>query len=711
MKQTADFTTGGEASLADWVDLIVGKWKFLLVTTLIGTAFGMFLSRWKPSIYQADALLQIQTDNSGESMGQYGDLEAMFGSTSAAETEIEIIRSRMVLQPVAEALNLGYLGTARTSYRRLLDREGRIGIGDLSLPPLQEGSLSPWQLKTLNDTSLILIDPMKKELFQVPVGQTVETPIGDDTLRIRVDFLQSEPGELFSLAIAGPSWALRKVRGPLAVKEKGKNTGIIELRYEDTDPDRAAIILNEVVRSYLRQNIDSKSAEASKTLEFLRQQLPHVKARLDSADSKLNTYRLSMGTVDLTSEAKMALEQQVDLGKHLLELEQKKKELSRLYEESHPQISALNSQMSQVRQTMGRSSGKVRSLPRTQQEVLKLTRDVTVATEFYQAMLDKMQELEVVKAGEVGSARVLDTAITPTSPIRPDRRAISVLGVIAGFLIGFAFLVLRKAFDKGVQDLASLEQLTGLSVLAQIPVSKTQSRVSRSSSGTRVLSIQDPSDLAVESIRSLRTAIEFTVLSRGQKVVCVSGLTPGVGKSFLSANLAALLSSAGKKVALVDADLRLGHLNTIFGVASTPGLAELMLGKASMETVLVPPPELPELRFVSCGSCPGSPSELLSLPSFDKFIGELRERFDIVIIDTPPILLVTDASIALRSSDHCLLVLEQGGHSPSDIGEAVRRTKIKAGIEASLIMNKCAILPGNYQRYKPYGPKASKRST
>ncbi|MEN9306559.1 MAG: hypothetical protein RL173_491 [Fibrobacterota bacterium] len=701
--------SSGEASLTDWVDLIIKKWKFLVLTTLIGAGAGQFVSRWKPSIYQADALIQIEIANNGESFGQYGELEDMFGSTSAAETEIEVLRSRMVLEPVSETLHLRNLGFARTSYRRLLGKEGRIRVGELSLPPLPEDAQSTWQLKTLNDTSLILVDPMEKELFQVPVGQAVEFVVGIDTLRLRVDFLQSEPGELFLLSRASPSWALRKVRGPLAVKEKGKNTGIIELRYEDTDPELASIVLNEIVRSYMRQNIDSKSAEARKTLEFLRQQIPYVKARLDSADSVLNSFRLSMGTVDLTSEAKIALEQQVDFGKQILELEQRKKELSRLYEENHPQIAALNAQMSQVRQTMGRSSGKVRKLPKTQQEVLKLTRDVTVATEFYQAMLDKMQQLEVVKAGEVGSARVLDTSIVPTSPVRPDRGAIAGFGVVAGFLIGFLILVGRKAFDKGIQDASSLERMTGLTVIAQIPVSKTQVRIARNASPPRLLSIVDPSDLAVESIRSLRTAVEFTLLSRRHKVLCISGLTPGVGKSFLSANLATLLAAAGKKVVLVDADLRMGQLNSIFGVNASPGLAELILGKASMESVIQSYAAIPDFWFVPCGNCPGSPSELLSSPAFDSFVGELRGRFDVVIIDTPPVLLVTDASIALRSSDHCLLILEQGQHSPDDIREAVRRTKIRPELDASLVLNKCAIVLGNYQRYKSYGVPAPKR--
>lgn len=700
-----------EMTLADFLSLLLRGWKITLLTTFFGSALGYVAARWAQPIYQADALIQIDTDSKGGFGGQLGELEEVFGASSKAETEAEILQSRMVLQPVVDTLGLMYSATPTSRWLRFLGRSGRVDLAFLDLPDLEQEADRGWMLVG-RDSTMALVGPKGDSISQIELGKSYDIPYGEsDTIRIEIRNAWYQPGEPFQLDVWDRHGVADGLYATLGVAERGKKTGILELSYSHRYPDQAAAILNEIARSYMRQNIDAKSAEAQKTLGFLKQQLPAVKAKLDSADAALNNYRLSRGTIDLSAEAKVALDQQVVLGQQLLELQQRKQELSRLYEEKHPQVAALNGQIGRIQQNMGKSSGKVRKLPQTQQEVVKLTRDVTVATEFYQTMLDKIQQLEVVRAGEVGSARIIDLAVEPNSPIKPNRMMILLMGVFGGFAVGFGFLLVRKVLDKGVRDVVVIEKLTQTSVFAQIAKSGIESKQGKKAHGRQILSEIATDDLAVESLRNLRTALEFSLLAQGGKVLGVSGLTPGVGKTFVSANLSALFAMSGKSVLLIDADFRKGRIQEFFDGQRAPGVTDLMSGRANLEQVLRKG-KIPGLTVVTTGALPPNPAEMLGSQQFGTLVQGFRQRFDLVIIDTSPVLLVTDPALVFRHCDFVALVLKQGEHHSKDIVEGIRLAKAKEDLPVCLALNQCQDgydLSGKYRRYGKYASDPSER--
>lgn len=690
-----------EPTLAEWFSILIRGWKILFLTTLVGGTAGFLMSRWKQDVFQCDALVQIETDEGG-AYRSFGELDDVFGTASKAETEIEIIRSRMVLLPVVHTLDLTYHADPTSRVDRLRGRQGRVQLSNLELPPPRSPKEKPWRLVGRDSSTLILVAPGGDSISQVVVGQPLELPIQGDTVRIQVEWHDTRPGEEFVLGTSRDLNIAQSLYGNLSVSERGKKTGILYLNYRDRFPDRASAILNEILHSYMRQNIDAKSAEAQKTLGFLKEQLPGVKVRLDSADAALNNYRRSRGTVDLSAEAQLSLNRQVELGQQLLELQQRKQELSRLYKEDHPQLAALNQQIGRLHGAIGSSSGKVKKLPQTQQEVLRLTRDVTVATEFYQTMLDKIQQLEVVRAGEVGSARILDSAQTTYSPIGPDRNRILLVGLLGGFFLGFAFLLVRKALDKGVRDSAILERITGASVFAQVPRSASEEK-SLHRRPRQILAASAPDDLAVESLRSLRTALEFSLGGTDGRVLGITGLTPGVGKSFVSVNLAALFAANGRKTILVDADLRKGRLHTHFDERRNPGLSELLSGAIQLESAARPHSSIANLWFLPTGKLPPNPSEMLGSPRLKELLQTLRGVYDLVIVDTSPILLVTDPTLVMRHVDHVTAILEYGKHGAADIHEAMALLKVRPDLGTSLVLNKCDDGMGVYGRYGRYG--------
>jgi tyrosine-protein kinase Etk/Wzc len=695
---------GAEPTFYDWFVLVISGWKVLLLGTFVGAIVGFLNMRWAVDLYYVDSTVLIETEQN-PSLGAYGDLEDMLMASSNSKTEEEIFRSRMVLIPVVDSLSLRFIANPTSVMDRFLGQMGRIEFNDLRLPRVAEG-LEPWKIVGRTDSLATLVTPQGDSLNLLQLGVPFETVFKGDTLRVEIALLEARAGEEFEVAVRSTARAVQKLLGALSVKEKGKSTGLLQLGFIDEHPDRAMEILNEVTRSYMRQNIDAKSAEASKTLGFLKAQLPAVKAKLDSADSALNAFRRSRGTVDLTTEAKLALDQQVTLSQQLLEAQQKKLEYSRLYEENHPMVISLSKQIARYQSTIGKASTKSKSLPGTQQEVLKLTRDVTVATAFYESMLDKIQQLEVVRAGEVGNARILDSAQYPSGPSFPNRRNGIILATLVGFVLGFGLLLLKKVFDKGVADPAKIERQSRASIFAQIPQSRLEWRQNSRLRQRALLSDLDPDDLAVEGIRNLRTALEFSLVGQGGKVLGISGLTPRVGKSFVSANLSCLFAMTGKKILLVDADLRKGRLQAFFEAPRAPGLSDLLSGRVTLEESIRRVGKSAVFHFLPTGTFPSNPAEMLGSVHFGDLIGRLRAEYDLIIVDTSPALLVTDPSLVMRHVDHVTLVLEQGGHSMADILEAIRLVKVKPELGVSLVLNKCRDQMGfgKNSRYGRYAP-------
>lgn len=703
MTPNLDNKDENELKFADLLGVAVGGWKILAVTTFLGAVGGFLYAKWQLPVYQADAMLQVDTDSKGMK-GSMGELQDLFGSSSKAETEIEIVKSRMVMGPVIDTLKLRYSAKPVGALRRLRGKQGRIDLGLLSLP-WQEEKTKPWVLEGRGDSvTMVLRSPEGDSVGEMAIGKPWEMVRDEgDTLRVTIDSARFAEGERFTLHIATDVAVIEGLGKGFTVTEKGKKTGVLGLTMKSQYPDRAARVLNEVAKSYLRQNIDAKSAEAQKTLSFMQAQLPAVKAKMDQADSALNVYRQAKGTVDLTAEAQLALNQQVSLEKELLELQQRKQEVTRLYKEDHPQVGSLNAQMERIRKVLGRSSHDVKGLPATQQEVLKLMRDVQVATTFYQTMLGKIQELEVVKAGEVGSVRIIDFARIPHKPVKPNRKLLFLLGVIGGFALGMGGLLFRRTIDVGVRDVAQLEKLTQASVFAQIPLCQSEEDAAKKGGVRGILVNILPDDLTVESLRSLRTALDFSLLGQGGNVLAITGMTPGVGKSFISVNLAALFAMAGKRVVLVDADLRKGRLHNHFGGQRAPGLSDVLAGRANLEAVTRVYDKDPNLHFIPTGKVPPNPSEMLGSHQLAETVQALRANYDLVLIDTPPVLLVTDPALVMRHVDHATLVVEYGAHGPSDIQEAIKLLRVRPDLPLSLALNKCRDEFGAYGSYGRYG--------
>jgi len=674
-----------ETDLFDLLKELVKNWKIMIPSLILSGIVGVFIAMWIRPIYKVDALIQIESKNN-KSVGMMSGLGNLFATTSPAATEIELITSRQIIGETVEKMNLQYEATPINKLDRLLHHEGRMELNRFDFPwenlPSDE-KIKPWIAEATDSLSYDLFDHKDKKVLSGKVGQTYKVPYANDTLVFGVFNMEAVAGQRFEFNKLERLDAIAKFKGAFDVKERGKKTGILEFSYQDIYPDRATKILNEIATTYLQQNVEQRNAEAQKTLEFLEKQLPEIKAQMDSSLLKYNTYRNKVGSIDINAETKLILEKRTRLQQSLLDLQQKKKSAIRLFQPEHPTIKTLEEQEATIKRELAANSNETKKLPATQQEVLKLTNEVDMTKILYTTMLNNIQQLKLVSAGEVGSVRIIDFAEEVTRPAKPKKTMIVCIALFFGLILGALITMLKSKLSNGVRDAHFIERETGFSVYAKVPKGNP-----KGTKGTRPLAVVEPDDVAVESLRTLRSSLEFSMDESSSPIIGISGLIPGVGKSFISVNLAALYAGLGKKVLLIDADLRKGRLHKEFGIKRGKGLSQILLHTATVEEV-VSTTEVENLEIIPCGNVPSNPSELLGSKRYSDLIEELKSKYDIIIIDTPPIMLVTDAALACRVAAQIVMVIEYNRHSIDAIQDGMKQLlKGNNTAHASFVINK-----------------------
>ena len=699
--------------------LLDGKWLIVGITA-IAMIFGVAYALLATPEYKANALLQVEEKSGG--MAALGDMGDLFSQKSNADAEINIITSRKILGAavnevkrdiIVEPKRFPLIGSFMARrYQGEQPAEAdlfssyawggeQINVSRLTVPAQLLNT--PLTLRA-TEQGFELLNEDNEPLLQGKPNQLAE----QDGIRILVTDLQARPNTEFTLIKASRLTAIDALNKNLTVSEKGKASGILELSLTGTNPADIANSLNAVTQQYLLQNIQRQSAEAEKSLQFLADQQPELKDKLDQAEERLNQYRQQNKSVDLGLETQSVLTQLVDLEKQLNELAFTESELSRLYTRAHPSYQALTEKKQALLRDKNELSEKVENLPNTQQEILRLTRDMEVSQEIYIQLLNKVQELNIVKAGTVGNVRIIDDAVTAPAPVKPKKPLIVVLATLLGGMAGVGLVLVRGLLNRGVENPEDFEQ-AGMSVYASVPLSETHQkktlfltkRKKKVEQGSLLLAAYNPADLAIESLRSLRTSLHFAMMESNNKVLAIGGPSPEIGKSFISSNLAAICAQAGQKVLLIDADMRKGYLHTLLNLGVEQGLSDLLSGKSSLQQA-VQSTEIGNLHFIARGPVPPNPSELLMHSNFNTFLAQVSEQYDLVIIDTPPVLAVTDPVIISAQAGTTLMVSRFAKNPLKEVEVAMRRYQQNGinvkGIVFNAVERKASAY-GNYGYY------------
>ncbi|MCU1089524.1 polysaccharide biosynthesis tyrosine autokinase [Stenotrophomonas maltophilia] len=714
------------------------KWLIILATALFFVA-GVLYALFARPVYQAQAMVQVESKM--PTIPGLADLASLGGGGStAATTEVALLTSRTVIGTAVDQLNLEVqiepkrfpmLGNffarrfkpeddnAVAPPRLGLSRYGWGGdvlqIHRLDVPaPLIDTTLL---LEVgQNGKDFLLFDEDGNELLRGRAG----TPAKGRGVTLEVDTLRANPGMRFEVTRLRRLDVVAALQTELKASEQGKDSGILQLSYQDTDPLRAEAFVQRVADAYVRQNVDRSSAEAASQLQFVKDQLPTIRRQVEQAQAAMSAYQSKSKSVDITMQTKGLLEQEVAVEASIQQLRLKQAEMDRSFTREHPAYRALLKQIGDLEGRKGGFQKQVGDLPETQQELLRLTRDLQVSNELYTALLNQAQQLDVARAGAVGNVRIVDPSIVDiANPVAPRKALIVAIATLLGAFLSIAFVFLQRMLNPGIEDPAEIEAL-GLPVYAAIPlsVSNTLPKLRKGKHGTRVvadgrqhlLAVTAPADPTVEALRSLRTSLHFAMLEAKNNILAISGPRPGVGKTFVSTNLAAVIAQAGQRVLVIDADMRKGTLHKILGVSHQKGLSDVLGGKLSVDDVIHPVSGLDNMHYMVRGDIPPNPAELLMHPRFAQLLQDMSGKYDLVIVDTPPILAVTDPALVATHAGSSLLVTRFGVNQAKEIELTLQRFEQNGVQIKGAIFNAVEKRATGYYSYGYYEYKSDERA-
>ena len=733
---TMNQTTNNE----DTIDLrelffsLLVQWKLILLCVLLSTVLALLYLRVTSDTYSVDALVQVESPKGGASAALLGqELSNVMDTTGLgqqlAQAEIEILRSRLVVGTTIEKLNLDItvqpkndsviqrlisssdFSTQYSSRGVLVENDSdHFDIQQFTVP---EKYLNSSLLLNISENKQITLTDLDKEdvVFKGQLNQNNILSTRDGLWKVTI-FGNPLEEEYIVTKQALPT-AVNSLLDNFSAAERGKQTGVIGLSYQGHDKTQITSVLNVILQTYKQQNIERSSAEKEQTLKFLDKQLPELKKELDQAERQFNVFRQQYNTVDVSKESELYLTQSVTLETQKAELQQKQAELSAKYTPEHPAMQEINAQLGAINSKINELNGTLKRLPDVQRQYLQLYRDVEVKTQLYTALLNTYQTLNVAKAGEIGNVRIVDTAIEPVKPIKPKKLIILILSIFVGGFIGVMAALLRKMLRTGIKDASQIENELDFPVYATVPRSPIQeSRIKllKKKKNIPILAIKNSEDIAIESLRSMRTAIHFALANAKNNVIMIAGPAPEVGKSFISTNLAAILAQNNKRVLLIDADMRRGYLHKYFNAEIKPGLSEYLTDQATLEDIMHHS-EVSGLDMITRGKSPANPSEILSSTQFQAMLEHLIPLYDHILIDTPPVLAVTDGIIISQYSGVNLIVARHAKTHMKELELTVNRFE-QAGIKINgFILNDIqasASYGYGYGYNYAYGYKASK---
>lgn len=633
---------------------------FTLFFILIAAAYSFLAT----PIYQANATLQYDKASQVSLVDQMSEMMPLANSGGQVDSEIEVIKSRMVLGKTVTNLNLD-TQIAPAGFFNKLWGDKTSAVVDLYLIP-EDLVGKPATVTYLGDNKYSL--DIEGHILEGTVGILLK----QDDISLLISSLVAEVGQEFTLVKNARYSTIEGLRNTLTIAEVGKGTGIINMAIKGADKTENVQILNSIIQNYVDQNTERKKEVTNNTLLFLDEYLPKIKTKLDNYENQLNTFRKKNESIDLSLEAKSALDSALQVEEKLNELTFKEVEIQQLYTRNHPAYQSLLDKRQQLLREKEKISKAIQKLPNTQQQIVRLTRDVESEQAIYNQLVAKQQELSVLNSGITADVRIIDSAESQPNAVAPKKALILVLAAILGFIVGCAYVIAREFFNnkiKGTEDIDAL----GINVYATIPFSTYEKKLI-SEGNKRPLALENPADTAVEAIRSLRTSVYFSVMNQGNNLVMVTSASPGVGKSFVTSNMAVVLANAGKKVLLIDTDLRKGRIHKAFGLSNKMGLSDY-LSQSDTSQPSIHSNVIENLDVICRGKNVTHSSELLMGERFKRLLDTVKGQYDIVVIDTAPILAITDSAIIGKYVGTSLLIAYYGVNTVKDIELSLKRFK------------------------------------
>lgn len=695
--------------------LLVSKflpfWPLLLVFSVIFLAGAyVYLRYYTTPIYEATATLIIKDEKKGSEESKLTEQLDMSVS-KIVENEIEVIQSRRLMDNVVKSNFL---------YAPFFEKGSVKTLAAYTLSPVRVEVLNPDSslreaakiVVTYNKTDQTVTLDHK---YICALNKFVQTPYG--TLRFFANkYYQphNEVGTELYFAIQNPKAVSMGLLGNLSVAAASKLSTIVDLSYKDEVPQRAEDVLNGLIKAYEQAAILDKNALARNTLSFVEDRLNVVATELSAIEQKVQQYKSGRSAVDISTQGQLYLQNvsandqklsEVNMQLSVLDeveksvntnnngglaistlgisdpmlaglldklnsAELEKEKLKKTVGENNPTMVAVTDKISKIRPgileniqsqrqsllaakqnlnvTNNNYNSILQSVPQKERQLLDISREQNIKSSIYSFLLQKKEESALAYASAVSNSKIVDEAKAGQFPVAPNKKVFYAIALIAAIGLWVAVVMLKESFTGKILYRKEVESYTSIPVIAEIAFDKTKKPIVVES-GKR--------SFIAEEFRKLRTALSFLGIDSTHKKLLVTSSISGEGKSFVAANLAVSIALTGKKVVLVDLDLNVPTLSKILNVNQEYGMSEFLSGKKYPEEIIKPVEAHENLFFISTGNLPENPSELLLNGKVSEMIEYLENSFDMVIIDTSPIVLITDAYILSELCDATLYVI------------------------------------------------------
>ena len=708
-------------SVADLMAVVADNRWLIAGAAALAMLLGAAYANLTPPVYEANSLIQVEEtkENTVSTASALGAAANLFEIRSPASAEMEILRSRLVVGQAVQSLRLDlsvwpkYIPVVGKRLARdatepsepgFLGMKGYVSgnesldVGDFSVPPALEGKRFRVRL---SGSGYELVSPKGETLAKGRLGEPLEFTLGSQKGRVLVNAAIGKPGAEFNLVRFARLDVIERLQHSLMIVEQGRQSGVILTSLTGNDPEIIAQTLNEIGAMYVRQNAARKVAEAEKMLSFLKINMPQLRTKIEQSESQYNQFRNRNGAFDLSTEAKVALDQSVKLQTSLLELQQKRSELDGRFGSQYPSVQTIDVQIKSLTRELASINSRMKTFPAVEQDFLRLTRDMKSDTELYNSLLNSSQQLQLVTEGNVGNVRIVDAAAVPKAPIRPMPMNITATAGLLGLLTGLLLAFVRNSMRDRIRHPTDIEQRAGLRVFSSIPFSKAQARqfprIGSGAIGQNILALSAPDEPAIENLRGLRTSLQFAMLDASSPIVLMTGPTAGTGKSFISTNFAVVMGAANKKVLVVDADLRKGRLHEYFGLAKGSGFSDVLSGSVKLEDALHRK-IAPNVDFLAAGSTPPNPAEMLTTEGTQQLLQLAAKYYDLVIVCSAPVLAVSDAAILAPMVGAVFLVAHAEVTSLSELHESGKRLAQNGAQVKGVIFNGLNLSKSRYSR-------------
>ncbi|MGC6428627.1 MAG: polysaccharide biosynthesis tyrosine autokinase [Flavobacteriales bacterium] len=575
-------------------------------------------------------------------------------------------------------------------------------------------------------------------------------------------FYDEESWKNYSFVLNDLNLLSEKILKRINIKEIDKDASILKITLEGNNTKKIKNFLDRYAVNYLNIGLNEKNAIASNTIKFINKQLIDIRDSLTNVESSLELFKKNNPKIELSKKEYGAFYQiqKLEEEQAILKLNNKYYyslkdylikndnidnvlapsamgindpllnnliiELSKLYselqilsqntKEIHPAIKSLRSQikstkskiienieniissselsLNDINARIGEFDKLISSLPKSERKLVSIERKFSLNETTYTYLLEKRAEASIAKAGNVADNKIVDKArLTSVEPIRPNRKTVYITCLFIGILIPGLIITIINLLNDKISSKSDVLKISNIPVIGSIPNNLKE---------TNLVVINNPKSIISEAFRSIRTNIQYLASEKNQKVICISSSISGEGKSFCSVNIASILSTTGNKTLLIGADMRKPKIYDGLNLSTEKGLSSFLISNNSLDEI-IQKTNNENLDIIVSGAIPPNPAELLEKDKMDKLINEVKNNYNFIVIDTPPIGLVTDAQILMNKSDINLILIRQDYTAKSmvvNIEDIINKSNIN---NVSFILNDVKYKKNNYGYGYGYG--------